>query len=152
MKRTIYDQENQCLREMSDDEVMLQKVRAMLASGEKQNGNAANKMQMSDDEVMLSKIRKIVDNKPNDKKKVDSKGQRATEVEKNQIRRSTFLGDDYYLVLYAEHKVSGHNYCIVLSEDGTIYKVPTITVNTWELMTYGENQAESFWKTVVMHL
>ena len=36
-----------------------------------------------------------------------------SEVEKNQIRRSTFLGDDYYLVLYAEHKVSGHNYCII---------------------------------------
>ena len=122
MSRTIYDEENMCFRKMSDDE------------------------------IMLSKIRKILDDKPNDKKKVDSKGQRATEVEKNQIRRPMLFGDGYYLVLYAEHKVSGHNYCIVLSEDGIIYKVPTITVNTWELMTCGENQAKSFWKEVVMRL
>ena len=80
-----------------------------------------------------------------------------TEVKKKQIRQRLLSGKDYYLVLYVEHTNTGCDDCIILSEDGTLRKVPAAVVSTWELASDTDEKTESlqfdeFLKKVFKHL
>lgn len=79
------------------------------------------------------------------------------EVKKKQIRQRLLSGRDYYLVLYVEHTNTGCDDCIILSEDGTLRKVPAAVVSTWELASDTDEKTESlqfdeFLKEVFKHL
>ena len=65
------------------------------------------------------------------------------EVKKNQIRQRLLSGRDYYLVLYVEYTNTGCDDCIILSEDGTLRKVPAAVVSTWELASDTDEKTES---------
>ena len=65
------------------------------------------------------------------------------EVKKNQIRQCLLSGRDYYLVLYVEHTNTGCDDCIILSEGGTLRKVPAAVVSTWELASDTDEKTES---------
>ena len=143
MKRTIYDQENQCLREMTDDEVAFQMANATTTtSGEKQNGNAANKMQMSDDEVVFQIANAIIalGEKQNDNVTVNQKKgkPKITAVNKMQLRRDN--SGDSYMVLYVDHCDPENGSCIILAEDGTLRKELTKIIGTWRLISDSNNE------------
>ena len=79
------------------------------------------------------------------------------EVKKKQIRQRLLSGRDCYLVLYVEHTNTGSDDCIILSEDGTLRKVPAAVVSTWELASDTDEKTESirsdeFLKEVFKHL
>jgi len=65
------------------------------------------------------------------------------EVKKKQIRQRLLSGRDYYLVVYVEHTNTGCDDCIILSEDGTLRKVPVAVVSTWELVLDTDERTES---------
>lgn len=79
------------------------------------------------------------------------------EVKKKQIRQRLISGRDYCLVLYVEHTNTGCDDCIILSEDGTLRKVPAVVVSTWKLASDTDEKTESlqfdeFLKEVFKHL
>jgi hypothetical protein len=79
------------------------------------------------------------------------------EVKKKQIRQRLLSGRDYYLVVYVEHTNTGCDDCIILSEDGTLRKVPVAVVSTWELVLDTDEtteliQSDEFLKEVFKNL